>query len=87
MTLPKPPIKIGITIKKIIIKAWAVIITLYNWKLPPKSWFPGADNSIRIKTEKHVPIIPDIAPKIRYNVPISLWLVEYNHFCIQDINY
>lgn len=29
--LPKPPIKIGITIKKIIIKAWAVTITLYNW--------------------------------------------------------
>jgi len=26
--LPKPPIKIGITIKKIIIKAWAVTITL-----------------------------------------------------------
>jgi hypothetical protein len=25
---PKPPIKIGITIKKIIIKAWAVTITL-----------------------------------------------------------
>ena len=28
--LPKPPIKTGITIKKIIIKACAVIITLYN---------------------------------------------------------
>jgi hypothetical protein len=27
--LPKPPIKAGITIKKIIIKACAVIITLY----------------------------------------------------------
>jgi len=25
---PKPPIKIGITMKKIIIKAWAVTITL-----------------------------------------------------------
>lgn len=25
---PNPPIKIGITIKKIIIKAWAVTITL-----------------------------------------------------------
>jgi hypothetical protein len=29
--LPKPPIKAGITIKKIIIKAWAVTTTLYNW--------------------------------------------------------
>jgi len=28
--LPKPPIKAGITIKKIITKAWAVTITLYN---------------------------------------------------------
>lgn len=26
--LPKPPIKMGITIKKIIIKAWAVTTTL-----------------------------------------------------------
>lgn len=29
--LPKPPIEIGITIKKIITKAWAVTITLYTW--------------------------------------------------------
>jgi hypothetical protein len=28
--LPKPPIKIGITMKKIIIKACAVTTTLYN---------------------------------------------------------
>jgi len=28
---PNPPINIGITIKKIIIKACAVTITLYNW--------------------------------------------------------
>ena len=33
--------------------------------------------------EKQSPIIPEIAPKIRYSVPISLWLVEYNHFWIQ----
>ena len=32
--LPKQPIKIGITIKKIIIKAWAVTITLYNCSFP-----------------------------------------------------
>jgi hypothetical protein len=31
--LPKHPIKIGITIKKIIIKACAVTITLYNCSL------------------------------------------------------
>jgi hypothetical protein len=26
-----------------------------------------------------VPITPEKPPKIRYNVPISLWLVENNH--------
>jgi len=34
---PKLPIKIGITIKKIITKACAVTITLYNWLLPIKN--------------------------------------------------
>jgi hypothetical protein len=29
--LPKPPIAVGITKKKIIKKAWDVISTLYNW--------------------------------------------------------
>jgi hypothetical protein len=29
--LPKPPIITGITKKKIIMKAWAVTITLYSW--------------------------------------------------------
>jgi len=28
--LPKPPIRAGITKKKIMMKAWAVIITLYS---------------------------------------------------------
>jgi hypothetical protein len=34
--LPKPPIIIGITMKKIIIKACAVTITLYNCEFPNK---------------------------------------------------
>ena len=34
--LPKPPIKRGITMKKIIINACAVTITLYSWLLPDK---------------------------------------------------
>jgi hypothetical protein len=29
--LPKPPISVGITIKKIIKIAWPVTITLYKW--------------------------------------------------------
>lgn len=28
--LPKPPIRIGMTVKKIIIRAWLVTVTLYN---------------------------------------------------------
>jgi len=31
---PNPPIIVGITKKKIIINAWAVTITLYNWSSP-----------------------------------------------------
>lgn len=31
---PNPPIMIGITMKKIIINAWAVTITLYVWSSP-----------------------------------------------------
>jgi len=34
---PNPPIKKGITKKKIIIKACAVTITLYNWWFPDKA--------------------------------------------------
>lgn len=75
--LPKPPIMIGITIKKIITKAWAVTITLYKWSFPKKC--PVCPNSIRINTLIAVPAIADHAPKIKYKVPISLWLVEYNH--------
>lgn len=37
--LPNPPIMMGITIKKIITKAWAVTITLYVWSSPIKA--PG----------------------------------------------
>ena len=37
---------------------------------------PGEANSKRITIEKIVPITPANAPKIIYNVPISLWFVE-----------
>jgi hypothetical protein len=33
---------------------------------------PGRPNSARISILKEVPTIPDQAPKIKYNVPISL---------------
>jgi hypothetical protein len=62
--LPKPPIIAGITIKKIITMACAVIILLYNW-LSPMYCTPGALNSILIKTEKAVPTKPENKANIR----------------------
>jgi hypothetical protein len=76
--LPKPPIKAGITIKKIITIAWAVIILLYNW-LSEIYCTPGPDNSNLIKTEKAVPINPENNANIKYSVPISFALDEKNH--------
>jgi len=58
--------------KKIIINACAVTITLYNWWLPAKIWLPGAASSIRIITENKVPKTPANAAYIKYKVPISL---------------
>ena len=63
--LPKPPINIGITMKKIMINACAVTRTLYSWALPIKNSFPGVANSSLIKKDKAVPIIPENIPKIK----------------------
>ena len=71
---PKPPIIVGITIKKIIIKACAVTIELKVWSLC--SIEPGWFNSNRIMFLKEVPSIADQIPKPKYIVPISLWFVE-----------
>jgi len=75
--LPNPPIIIGITMKKIITKAWAVTITLYSWS----SWRrdPGWESSTRIMLLMAVPTVPAHAPNKRYKVPMSLWLVENSH--------
>jgi hypothetical protein len=60
--------------KKIITKAWAVTTVLKIWSSPIKE--PGALNSNRIIKLKEDPIKADQNPKIKYNVPISLWFVE-----------
>jgi len=75
--LPKPPIKIGITIKKIMINACAVTTTLYTWSSPIK--LPACPNSIRIIILRPVPTIPDHMPANKYKVPISLWLQDHSH--------
>jgi len=51
--LPKPPIIVGITKKKIIMNAWAVTITLYNWSSPSR--LPACPSSSRIRAERAVP--------------------------------
>ena len=73
---PNPPINTGITKKKIIKNAWAVTMTLYNWSLPKRD--PGWPSSARINKLIDVPIKPAQIPKMKYSVPISLWLVEKN---------
>jgi hypothetical protein len=42
---------------------------------------PGCPSSVRIITLKAVPTIAAQAPKIKYKVPMSLWLVEKNQRC------
>jgi hypothetical protein len=74
--LPNPPIKIGITEKKIIISAWEVTTVLY---IPPDKILGPADlNSYRIIDDKADPIRAIQTPKMKYSVPISLWLVDIN---------
>jgi hypothetical protein len=80
---PKPPIILGITIKKIINSAWAVIILLYNCPLLIKK--PGLVNSKRIIMENLVPTNPDQKPNRKYKLPMSLWLVLSNHLLAQEL--
>jgi hypothetical protein len=82
--LPNPPIIAGITIKKIIKMACAVIILLYNW-LSAMYCTPGPDNSSLIKTEKAVPSKPEKRENIRYSVPMSLALLDKNHLSNQRV--
>ena len=80
--MSKPPTIMGIQ-QKIMIKDWAMTITLQIWSSPIID--PGIHNSTRIKTLKVVPTIPDQIPEIKYNVPVSLWLVEKNHLFINKL--
>ena len=67
---PNPPIMIGITMKKIITKAWVVTMTLQIWSSPIKD--PGCPSSVRISILNEVPTIPDQTPNTKYSVQISL---------------
>lgn len=80
---PNPPINTGITKKKIMMNACAVISTLYKWPSPANTVLPGWLSSILIITENAVPINADIIPKTIYKTPMFLWFVENNHVVLQ----
>jgi len=82
--LPNPPINAGITIKKIMIIACAVIILLYSW-LSSIYCIPGPANSILISTENAVPIKPENKANIKYSVPISLAFEDKNHLSFHKL--
>ena len=60
---PNPPIRIGITKKKIIIKACLVTVTLYICSSPNSK--PGLLSSLRIMKLKEVPTQAAHSPKIK----------------------
>ena len=74
--LPKPPIIAGMTMKNTMIRPCPVMRTLKKWLFGTHPWRPGACSSSRNHTERIVPMIPATTAKIRYIVPMSLWLVE-----------
>lgn len=61
--LPNPPIMVGMTKKKIMIKAWAVTITLYSWSSPRRD--PALPSSRRISADNAVPRKADQIPKTK----------------------
>jgi hypothetical protein len=60
----------GITKKKIIIRPWAVIVTLYLFSLIREA--PPIRNSLRMRSLSSVPTNPAQVPNKKYRVPISL---------------
>src|SRR4029079_8930996 len=72
--LPKPPIIAGITMKKIMIRPWAVVATRNSCELG-KTWMPGFYTSMRRAIDSIAPITPATSANTRYIVPMSLWFV------------
>ena len=68
--LLKPPIKTGMTKKKIIINPCAVIRTLYV--ASESRLGPPLRSSVRIAKLITVPTSPDPIPNKKYNLPMSL---------------
>jgi hypothetical protein len=80
--LPKPPIRAGITTKNTMMSPCAVMKTFHSWPgslAPARNCTPGSWSSMRMITEKSPPIMAATSDKVRYIVPMSLWLVELSH--------
>lgn len=60
---PNPPMKVGITKKKIIRRAWAVTMELYS--CPSWNKDPGCISSVRIRILMEVPMRPAQIPRIK----------------------
>ena len=73
--LPKPPMVDGMTMKNTMIRPCAVTNTLKTSGLP-KICMPGSISSARMAMESTPPMTPPTMAKMRYIVPMSLWLVE-----------
>ena len=71
------PTKAGMTAPKIMTRAWVVVIWLKNSGLT--SCRPGWNSSARMTMAMAPPIKNITRANTRYRVPMSLWLVEYNH--------
>lgn len=67
---PNPPIMMGITMKKIIMKAWAVTRTLKIWSFCPRK--NGCESFSRIIILIEAPRSPAHSPNPKYIVPMSL---------------
>ncbi len=73
--LPNPPMVAGMTMKNTMISPCAVTKTL-NISGLPKICMPGSMSSMRMPIDSKPPTMPPIIARMRYSVPMSLWLVE-----------
>jgi hypothetical protein len=72
--------------KNTMIRPCAVISTFHMWLAasmsppfnPGSKSMPGEASSARMMAEMVPPITPAMIAKIRYSVPMSLWLVDMN---------
>src|ERR1019366_2104734 len=78
--LPKPPIKAGMTEKKIISSPWLVMIVFHSCP-EVTTWLFGNCSCARTISDRIPPRVPPMTAKPRYSVPMSLWFVLNSQRC------